>query len=287
MLLTIIKLALKSGLRGRTRFTMLMARTFPQLRNVPLEMPHGNDLYLDLRLVMTHDLLVGKLIEEDEQKVMKRFVKVGMTVYDVGAYVGLHTTFLSSLVGETGSVIAFEPQPHLLDSLQNTVSRLDNAKLFCFALSDKNEKISFFIAKEQSMSSLSDWTGEGTRIEVETFRLDDIVEKESLPPPDLIKCDVEGAEILCFRGGRETLETAQPMLLFESLAEATKNLGFSQNDVFEFLKNLKNPNYRFFEIQNKGGLIEISKPLSAYTNILALPQSRFSPSEIQDFLTKN
>ena len=47
--------------------------------------------------------------ELDKQDALRKFVKPGMTVYDIGAQVGFYTLFFSRLVGDSGRVYAFEP----------------------------------------------------------------------------------------------------------------------------------------------------------------------------------
>src|SRR4051794_37935389 len=60
--------------------------------------------------------------ELEKQQVLERFVRPGMTVYDIGANAGFYTLFFSSLVGDTGRVFAFEPCPYaarfLIDHVQ-------------------------------------------------------------------------------------------------------------------------------------------------------------------------
>lgn len=272
LLLFLIKTYLKSGLRGRTRFAIILAQLFSSLQNVPKEMPYQKTLYLDLRLVPTHSLLIGGIIEEPERDLMKKIVKSEMIVYDIGAYIGIHTTLLSFLVGEKGKVFAFEPQNHFLNSLQKTISELRNTTLFQYALSDKNEITQFYLAEEATMSSLSDWTGKGEKIEVETIKLDDLAKREKLPAPGFIKCDVEGAEIFCFRGGEKTIEASSPIIMFEINGKASESMGVSVYESINFLRNLKKIKYKFYEIR-ADSLIEFTESKVEFTNILALPEN--------------
>lgn len=277
LLIGLIRKVLNSGLRGRTRLTMLLARLFPSLQAYPAKMTSGRTIYLDLRLVGTHEILLGRMAEESEQVVMRRFIKPGMTAFDIGAHIGVHTILLSELVGENGNVVAFEPQRHLLPALTRTIADSGNVRLFTRALSEENGATNFFLAKEASMSSLSNWTGEGEKVEVETSRLDDLMTIEELPSPDFIKCDIEGAEILCFRGGEKTINESCPIIMFEANLNASRSFNASPRDAILFLKGLKAPNYEFFEIMDNGELIELSdtsKQFTAhndYSNILAVP----------------
>ena len=51
-----------------------------------------------------------------------------MTVLDVGANIGIYTSFLAELVGPTGRVVAFEPEKRNVDRLRSAVGSLDRSK---------------------------------------------------------------------------------------------------------------------------------------------------------------
>jgi hypothetical protein len=123
------------------------------------------------------------------------------------------------------------------------------------------------------MSGLSNWTENSRKIICQTNTLDELLAEENRIP-DFIKCDIEGAELLCFRGANKTLDREQaPILLFEA-NEAAQALGFEISDAFNFLKNLTKPNYSFFEIHPDGALHKIDSLRYQRSNILAVPQSK-------------
>src|SRR6476469_11240640 len=103
---------LKSGMRGSTRLTFALAKRFKTLQGVPIEI-NGQRLWIDLRDGLSHLLLAGSPWpgvpwEVNEQLVMRRLVRPGDVVLDVGAHIGLHTVLLSALAGPHGAVHAFE-----------------------------------------------------------------------------------------------------------------------------------------------------------------------------------
>lgn len=252
--------------------TLFLGRKFPSLQNLWIELPNGSRLVIDLQLLSTHDLLVGNTPEVAEQRVMSQLVKDDMFVVDIGAHVGVHTVFLAALA-KNGQVWAFEPQPDCLPVLEQTVAVLPNVRLYPYALSDKKGKAEFYIAKHRPMSGLSNWTATSRKIECLTYTLDELIEEEN-KTPDFIKCDIEGAELLCFRGARKTLDRRlAPILLFEA-NEAARGLGFKISEAFDFLSGLENPNYVFFEIQQDGEVIRIDSLLHLRSNILAIPLSK-------------
>ena len=72
------------------------------------------------------------------QRVFEKWVKPGMTVYDLGAHVGYYTLLASTLVGDGGVVAAFEPlaRNQQLPQRHLRINRCANVKIFCAAVSD-------------------------------------------------------------------------------------------------------------------------------------------------------
>jgi hypothetical protein len=95
--------------------------------------------------------------------------------------------------------------------------------------------------------------------------------------PHFIKCDVEGAELKVFRGGKETLDrTDAPVILFEAGPESAGGFGFAMTDAADFLLGLPRPGYELFEVLGGGTLRHVRpadlKPQNQ--NVLAVPRSR-------------
>jgi FkbM family methyltransferase len=282
--------------RGATRTTLLLARYAKSLQNVPIQIGDGPAIYVDLRMLNSHFWLIGtpfdhSPLELDEQTVMRRFVRQGDTVFDIGANFGVHTALLAQLTGPRGRVFAFEPNPELLAGLALIVERLGNVTVSPYALSDEDTQAVFFIPSDRTMSSLADWTslermpeqrqqaviGKTSTITVQQQRIDDLARKGDLPVPDFIKCDVEGAELKVFRGGRETLDRVEaPVVLFEAGPESAHGFGFAMTDAADFLVGLQRPGYQLFEVQAGGTLRPIgSAELKKQNqNVLAVPRSQ-------------
>lgn len=153
------------------------------------------------------------------QAAMAALVRPGMVIYDVGANVGFTSTIAAHLTGPSGKVLCFEPQPDCV----RLVAR--NAQLNGFsqvqvreeALSDEDGTAQFLVSKNSTFSRLVG-TGEvdlREKIDVRVRRLDALIADEKLPPPALLKIDVEGAEKGVLLGAMETLRTAKPVLLIE------------------------------------------------------------------------
>lgn len=149
--------------------------------------------------------------EYEKQREFIRTVRPADVVYDVGANVGFYTLLASTLVGSEGRVYSFEPLPRNLALLKRHVqlNQLKNVEIFDGAVSDKTGTAQFSTGEIPEMTHLSP-TGD---IQVRTYQLDDLVSTGRLPPPRVMKVDVEGAEADVLSGARDLLQRHKPVVL--------------------------------------------------------------------------
>jgi FkbM family methyltransferase len=275
---------LRTRLRGRTRLTALLTRHLRPLWSVPIRIQDCPPLFVDLRSGHAQYLLQGEPWthaprEQPEQDAMRRVVAPGDVALDIGANMGIHTVLLAKLVGPLGKLFAFEPNRELLPTLRRTVDALPNASLHTCALSDEAGQSAFFVPADDTKASLADWTDEAidgiAREEIcERRRLDDLVGEGTIPRPDFIKCDVEGAELLVFRGARGVLDRVDaPIVLFEVNAYTAQGFGFGTSDAKDLLAGLPAARYSFFEVKDDGTLPAITT-LTPWCNVLAIPEAK-------------
>ena len=158
--------------------------------------------------------LTGKY-EPYMQEAISNFLRSDMTVYDVGAHAGFHSLFSALRARQT---IAFEPHPANRASIERQMSlnpRL-NVSLMPYALSHTNGPGALAEPLNSSMAYVS---SEG-EIPIELRSIDSLV-AEGMPPPNLIKIDVEGHELSVLRGGIETIEAHHPIILCDRNDEST------------------------------------------------------------------
>jgi FkbM family methyltransferase len=281
----LLRAYLRTSLRGRTRLTSALAQRFKSLQAVPIEIGGLPPVYMDLRLGDSRLWLKGSPWESSprevgEQAAMRKMVRRGDVVFDIGANVGLHTVLLSQLAGPGGRVFAFEPNEELLPALRLTIGGLRNTKLFSYALSDESSTAELFVPLDHSKGSLTDWTrgtdeDEARKLTCELRRMDDLVESNVLPRPDFIKCDVEGAELTVFRGGIKTLDRADaPVILFEANVHTTRGFGLSLSAAKDFLESLPLARYYFLEVGEAGELSAFEALNPVHSNLLAVPRAK-------------
>jgi FkbM family methyltransferase len=142
-----------------------------------------------------------------EEDLMKAFApQKGDIVVDAGAFVGRYTLMASKLVGETGRVLSFEPDPRAYQVLKRNIviNKATNVRIFNLALSSCDGQCEFSI-NEPGLSSIEKQTGQKTIIPCRT--LDSIMAEEKVTRVDWVKVDVEGSEEEVLKGMTRLLET--------------------------------------------------------------------------------
>jgi len=133
----------------------------------------------------------------------------GNTVFDIGAYCGASAHFLSSMVGPSGKVYAFEPDPLNYALLQRNIERhaLANVAAVQAAIADKNGEAEFFSegALGSAMAQFSQRAPAGQSVRVATITFADACARYGVP--SYAKVDIEGAEIAMLGAATDFLRT--------------------------------------------------------------------------------
>jgi FkbM family methyltransferase len=152
--------------------------------------------------------------------IVRKIVRPGDVVLDIGANIGLVTLQMASIVGAEGHVFAFEPIKRLsaLMSRSAAENHFENVTVHNVALSDLTGSGSMKVADSSLGCSTLSFNIEGEPCDIKM--LDEIDFGPHFRRPRLLKIDVEGHESKVFAGGRTFLEKYSPdYILFESHAE--------------------------------------------------------------------
>jgi FkbM family methyltransferase len=159
------------------------------------------------------------LFEPHVVEAMRHHVRPGAVAYDVGANVGYHTLYLADLVGPSGKVLAFEPNPSDHARLQWNVqaNQARSVRILNQAVAAASGTVSFATFEVAGIHRIA--TGEvpadAKMIQVPAVSLDDFVYAHGNPTPDFIKIDVEGGEDEVLRGAARLLAAARPVIICE------------------------------------------------------------------------
>jgi FkbM family methyltransferase len=166
--------------------------------------------------------------ELQKQKKVIEIVKKNDICYDVGANVGFYTLLFSEIVQDGGLVIAFEPSPNNINYLKKCqkINNLTNVKVIEAAVADMSGECFFDLSLNSSVGRISD----NGKLKVKSISLDDFI-ANGANPPNIIKIDVEGAELKVLRGSTKLLQKYHPKIFL-----ATHNSNINK-DCIEFLQN--------------------------------------------------
>lgn len=238
------------------------------------------ELFWGRRMKVTPPEIVSSAIycrgyfEEGLTEALFSFLKSGMTVIDVGAHLGYVSLLASDLVGDSGSVHAFEPTPSTLDLLSLNLAPLSNAVVVPLAAYSSRGRVAFndFGPKWSAFNSFVSPRTKSTvgvassTIEVETVTIDDYVASKKLRP-DFIKIDAESTEFEVLAGMHAVMSLIRPILSIEVGDE-----GGQKGRSRALIEHIMSFSYLPFEYRS--GVIARHAPKDAYTydNLVMLPE---------------
>jgi FkbM family methyltransferase len=178
-----------------------------------------------------------------------RYLKTGDTFIDIGANIGQHTIFAAKIVGEEGSVHAFEPIPKLYNQLKDSVE-LNHLDKYVFlhnvAIGPKEGQGTFYVSKNAGGSSFVNKDDLSETITVSIKNGDTYL--SPLKKIDAIKIDVEGFEYEVLLGVKKIIETYRPILFLEFSGHFYTQQGNQSGE--KILSLLRSYNYSIFDIED-------------------------------------
>lgn len=178
--------------------------------------------------------------EPSVTSLIKKEVKKGMQVFDLGANIGWFTLFLSKQVGNTGHVYSFEPDPYYYKILKENVelNNLENVSIFQLAVSDKNGTARFNLNEWFGTYVLESKTRTDNSITVETITLDEFCKKHRTRI-DFLKMDIEGSEPKAFAGMKDSImNNSSIRIVSEFNPDAIIDTGYSPKEHLNSLESV-------------------------------------------------
>jgi FkbM family methyltransferase len=151
-------------------------------------------------------------------------LRPGMTVLDSGANIGYYSLTAAPLVGDDGSVHAFEPTPGLARRISENarMNGFGNIRVNACAVADRVGTAVFHLSSEDSEANSLFAVEDACRhMEVPVTSLDAYVSAAGVSRVDVVKIDCEGAELKVLYGARGMLMGPEPPLLFLELNDQT------------------------------------------------------------------
>lgn len=182
----------------------------------------------------------------------------GMTFIDIGANIGEISMVAAKCVGSTGCIIAFEPIDVIADELQSNITRnqLSQISVVRTGLSDSaSNNVPIYASCGQGRlgdehhnglgSIFGVATGETPLQRITITTLDAYLDSHPPERIDMIKIDIEGAELPCLKGAERTLRKFKPTLIVEVQDTTANTAGYRARDILDYLTGLDYTLYQF------------------------------------------
>jgi len=218
-----------------------------------------------------------KSYETDEFYMVCRLFEGG-NFFDIGANAGYYSLGIASRF-PNASVSAFEPVPASYSQLCRNIALngVSNIATYNIGFSDRAGEMTFYHDASVSVATSSarpeGAAGSAQEIVCRVETLDNFVAAQC--EPDFIKCDVEGAELFVFLGGRGLLERRRPVVFAEMLRKWAIRFGYHPNDIIRLFSGLGYGCYSILEEQ----LLSVPEVTEATveTNFFFLHERRHGP----------
>lgn len=152
--------------------------------------------------------------------VCRRILRPGDTVIDVGANMGLVTLTCAKLVGPSGRVAAYEPNPAMIDLLRQSIDRngFSNIEVNAVALGKENGRLQLNVPDDNAgkASLVRTFREDRHTVEIQVDNAAEAFERLDAKTIRFWKIDAEGYEPQIIEGARAYLERNPPqVVLFE------------------------------------------------------------------------
>lgn len=166
--------------------------------------------------------------EKEDKNLILHYLKDNAVFLDIGANIG-HFSFFFKEKYPNLECHLFEPNPSLQKCIRETIthSKLKGVTSHEVALSDSNGEATFFIDSYNDgghsliNNKISEKSRSTQKLEVKTAKLDDYAKEKGIDRIDVIKVDIQGAEVSFIKGAIQTLNKNKPVMMIEVDSEKT------------------------------------------------------------------
>ena len=200
------------------------------------------------------------IYEPYETELIKKQIKKGDVILDIGANIGYYTLIFANIVGKEGRVYAFEPDPENFAILKKNIeiNNYDNVVLIRKAVSNKSGKIRLYLCEDNKGDHRIYDSYDGREsIDIEAITLDEYFKDYNGRIP-LIKMDIQGAEFGAFEGMTSILKKNKNIKIFtEFWPQGLQKFGTSAD---KYLNLLLKQDFKLYTINERLKKIDVVRP---------------------------
>jgi FkbM family methyltransferase len=189
-----------------------------------------------------------------------RCMPKGGVMFDLGANFGYYAITIASALQGDCRVYAFEPNPKTMRRFQRNVA-LNGTRGLDLLEVGLSDAPGHALVVETSAHSGAAYLRQTSLSGVPVTTLDLFCELNKIDRLDLIKMDIEGAELRALRGGIATFKRFRPALLIELNPETSEREGYSVRDVVVFLEDL---GYTIWDVRSRARITRDHLPQCSY-----------------------
>lgn len=219
------------------------------------------------------DIWAGLRLEQSEVSFVLEILEPGMTFFDVGANAGLFAVSAAKKIGGRG-VFAFEPCSSTCEILQRNLrlNGADDVHVEQVALGEFTGEATLQVNArgKDGLNTLGQASHPSSQVigqeHVRITTLDTFMKEHNVPRVDAMKADIEGAELMLFRGAKELLQRRDaPIILYEGFGFLTRGFGYHPVEILWFLESC---GYTLFVLNSETGEISELKPDYQYDSMV-------------------
>lgn len=177
-----------------------------------IETPWGAKMHVNPDNQIEWRFATGTFEEHLVKKITREFSGEKLHVADVGANIGYYSLLFDSVL-DGGFIDAFEPLPPVIKLLKRNIilNEDTNITVHPYAVMDSTDNIDLTLPDDGNIGMATVANQSGDKFTVSSKPLDEIYAQGSIP--DVVKVDIEGAELDLVRGGEHTLNEIDVLIL--------------------------------------------------------------------------
>jgi FkbM family methyltransferase len=276
--------------RGKARLGASLCRLLTDYGNqddcmVMARMRDGGLMRIDLR---SRSEVWAYWTGEYDSAIIARLVAClshGSVVMDVGANVGFYTVTLGKRLQELGGKLySIEPVPSNYQRLteQITLNGMEDTVIPCnLAFGDREGALQFAMESSYGGSTGNAVITTGNayfanenadetvqRLEAKMVRLDDFAREYDIQACNLIKVDIEGAELMFLRGAESFLKRTRPIIYGEFNAYWMRQFGSTFRDIAQLVESW---GYKYYKLEGRSRFVPVEQPHPGLEDVLLAP----------------
>jgi len=187
-------------------------------------------------------------------------IKEGDVVLDLGSHIGYFTCLFAQLVGESGKVFSFEPEPNNFKLLKknNEVNGYKHVVIEQKAVSNVKSKMKMYISNSPKDHRIYDSDDSRESIEIESVKLDEYF-KDFNQKINLVKSNIQGADFAAFQGMKSIIEKSKSNIILALEFNPAMIKGLGCGNAEDFLDQLLGYGFKLHDLRWQEKIIPITK----------------------------